>query len=562
MKKIYLLAITFVIAGLMITSSAVSVTTTKTNLTKDDNNFCVASLKTKLLNKIPATGISSLYKTLVGPDVPVFQTEDTNRNPAIDTDRFGSILTLSEKTVDGTATSLLGRWSKDYGATWSDDAYGWNFNNANTLPKLDAYGKGKIAWGTIFTAPETPGYIYYIGFPDITDPTVPDLQNPDGWTAWYADWGSNGYTINSADVACYSNTSNIPSPEFWGVVACTADVEGQYSEDNTMIFSYFAPEQQIQSIYFYNMDQDLRKMTTDIDQVTGKLYLCMEYYNHPTKPNGTIIYYNGGIKANENWWQSGWNAKTLTGVLNPDIGAENKFVYIVGEMMNTTNNNTDIVCYHSSNSGNTFTKTFVSTDPALNETFPKVSVIRKLAGGYTIICSYTKNGSYYASTSIDNGATWTPVSTSINDVAGKVIESYESTSVGGPYAAWTDARENKTGIYFDSIITPERPPVLGITSVKGPIGVTAVIKNTGEAAAHNVTWEINVLGGLLGLISKVKTDKIPILASGADESVKLGLVFGFGSITITVSATCDEGSFASTKLDGTNLLFLTLVKSG
>jgi hypothetical protein len=391
--------------------------------------------------------------------------------------------------------------------------------------------------------------------PDITDPTVTDINNPDGWTAWSGEWSSNGIeNVDSADVACYSNTSNIPSPEFWGVTATTGDATVSYPEDNTMMFSYFVAGGQLQLIHFYNMAEDLSKMSADIDQTTGKLFMCMEYTNHATKPDGSIVYVSPAISTNENWWQGSFSAKYFPGVFNPDISAAAKNVYIVGEMINSSQR--DIVCYHSSNSGGSFTKTMV-TQTTANETFPRVSMVRLLTGEYVIIVSYIRNNDLFTSISLDKGATWTE-SSAINDVAGSVVSQYSGQCVGGPYAAWTDQRQTPTGVFFDTVYAPPKPPVLAISNVKGPIGVSATLANTGEAAANSVAWEIKVTGGLLGKINVDKTGSFTTIAAGGSEKIKSGIIIGVGSITVAITATCAEGASASASKTGTNLFIITL----
>jgi hypothetical protein len=563
MKKTQLWAIALVIAGLMITTTAVSITPTEKPLENDTGdiveNISVASLGTVSREQLAPMSFSKAAKPLVGPDVPVFITEETSQNPAMDTDGFGDILVFDEDVVDATNMKLIGRWSTDFGATWSEEMTGWELPNANTKPRLDYYGLGKTAWGTIVPGSDISGYIYYIGLPDMTDPTVTDANNPDGWSLWYADWSSNGYSeVDSADVACYSNTSNIPSPEFWGIVALNCDVEGTETEDNTMVFSYFTSGGQIQSIYFYNMLQDLRKMTTDIDQVTGRFFMCMEYYNHATKPDGTIIYYKS-ISTNPDWWKTGWNSRYFTNLLNPDIAAGNKQVYIVGEEQ-IVNGTKAIVCQHSANGGTSFTKTTVFYNATIDTQFPRVSMVRLFTGNYAVICSYTRDGNLYASISIDGGVTWVETD-AVNDVDGSAVEQYSGQCVGGPYIVWTDEREPPTDIYFDTVFDLPPPPILEITEIKGIVGVTATIANTGEAAAHNVSWNIKVTGGMFGKINKDVSDIIPVLAAGAEQSVSTGIIIGLGAVQITATATCDEGSYATGSASGTNLIFLTLVKS-
>ena len=228
-KTTYLVAITLVIAGLMITSTAVVGTPMNNRLKKLSWEFPSVkyqSLKPQCLyKKCQQHHIHRVILSPAGTDFPVFTSDLTNQNPGIVTDGLGTILAVTEET-DGSTTNLWGRWSTDGGTTWLDEAEitGWQFTTKPTLPELDYYGAGKQAWGTM-----VPGY-------DALEPLitsdyrtspiqqVTNPNNPDGWTAWSADWFASSLlstNIDSSDVACYSNTSHIPNPEFFGVVALT-----------------------------------------------------------------------------------------------------------------------------------------------------------------------------------------------------------------------------------------------------------------------------------------------------------------------------------------------------
>ncbi|HIH28595.1 MAG TPA: hypothetical protein HA260_02210, partial [Thermoplasmata archaeon] len=62
----------------------------------------------------------------------------------------------------------------------------------------------------------------------------------------------------------------------------------------------------------------------------------------------------------------------------------------------------------------------------------------------------------------------------------------------------------------------------------------------------NLSWRINVSGGILGRINRTSSDQISVLNSMETLNVSLAqMIFGFGKITILVSAVCDEGIVAS-----------------
>ena len=100
-------------------------------------------------------------------------------------------------------------------------------------------------------------------------------------------------------------------------------------------------------------------------------------------------------------------------------------------------------------------------------------------------------------------------------------------------------------------------PELAIESIAGGFGVSAAIKNIGDADATNVTYTITLDGGLI-ILGKETTNSIPTIAAGASEAIKAGFILGIGKTTITISASCDEGATASATATGTVLLFFVL----
>jgi hypothetical protein len=100
-------------------------------------------------------------------------------------------------------------------------------------------------------------------------------------------------------------------------------------------------------------------------------------------------------------------------------------------------------------------------------------------------------------------------------------------------------------------------PILTIEQFKGGLGVSAVITNTGDAAATNIHWKISLDGKMI-FLGKNTNGTIATLAAGANQKIKTGLVFGFGKINITATATCAEGSSYEEDGLGTMILFFVV----
>jgi hypothetical protein len=81
-------------------------------------------------------------------------------------------------------------------------------------------------------------------------------------------------------------------------------------------------------------------------------------------------------------------------------------------------------------------------------------------------------------------------------------------------------------------------PTIGLGGIAGGLKkISATITNIGASELTNITWEITVKGGLLGLINIQSTGIINTLAVGNETSVKTDKnIFGLGKIDITVTA--------------------------
>jgi len=91
-------------------------------------------------------------------------------------------------------------------------------------------------------------------------------------------------------------------------------------------------------------------------------------------------------------------------------------------------------------------------------------------------------------------------------------------------------------------------------SIGGGIGVNLKITNNGLVNATDVPWQIHVEGGILGKINKTVNGTVNIPA-GESVTVKTGMLFGFGAISITAKV-ADEEQTAT----GTQLIIFSMVK--
>jgi outer membrane protein assembly factor BamB len=109
----------------------------------------------------------------------------------------------------------------------------------------------------------------------------------------------------------------------------------------------------------------------------------------------------------------------------------------------------------------------------------------------------------------------------------------DSYILGGPSIG--DGRayvaDNAGNIYaFEDVLKIQ--DVLG-----GIIGVNAIIQNTGNTTLTNISWNISVVGGSLGMINRTRFSTIQELQAGRSKIIRLIPVIGLGRVEIIVKVT-------------------------
>lgn len=103
----------------------------------------------------------------------------------------------------------------------------------------------------------------------------------------------------------------------------------------------------------------------------------------------------------------------------------------------------------------------------------------------------------------------------------------------------------KDGVYLYKYTNPAEIDIVNITG--GLFKVNAVIRNTGGAAATNVSWSITLTGGLI-ILGKESTGTIPEIAAGASVDISSKIIFGLGKTVVTVTADAATASQNATVL--------------
>lgn len=492
-KKPILVAIALAIAGLMIASTAASTSMLHVEQNAISESQGTVGIPTELTSMDATVSIISIINCAEpvirnpmknmnmlsrGTDVLVFHdiNEEDCQNPALVTDATLSNILVFTEIYEGIGqTGIWGRFSTDAGGTWGDEIYGWDevspiqgdYDDVS-IPKLDYYGEESWAYGTCTAGGAYDAATYYFELPSIIDPNYD--PNGYGWVYYSVNWPdvADFSDFDSADVGCFPYDEAVsPSSAFWGWIAGTGDrPPGEMAEDDTMWFSYFlliGGADQVLIVSFYNMDEDVEKMATDIDMSIGQPYMVMEYtVEEDPLDTGSMFMKSPPLRpddpdAEDYWWDGSFPGFIFDGVYNPDIVAADGSVYIVGERVD---GDKDIVCLYSSDAGDSFQESPV-TDTTDDETFPQIAIF-----GDNLVCSYTRNGNLYAKISSNGGVTWEDEE-KVNDPEGTVIEQYGNAGIDGPYASWTDDRDSPpTEIYFDVTLEIGNPP--GAPDIDGP----------------------------------------------------------------------------------------------
>jgi hypothetical protein len=100
-------------------------------------------------------------------------------------------------------------------------------------------------------------------------------------------------------------------------------------------------------------------------------------------------------------------------------------------------------------------------------------------------------------------------------------------------------------------------PNLTVENYKGGFGISAVVKNVGDALATNISWNMDLVGKMI-FFGDHSTGLISSLAPGDTAKIKTGLILALGKIYINTTATCAEGATYSEEGTAIMLLFFAV----
>jgi hypothetical protein len=103
-------------------------------------------------------------------------------------------------------------------------------------------------------------------------------------------------------------------------------------------------------------------------------------------------------------------------------------------------------------------------------------------------------------------------------------------------------------------------PAFNIDDISGNIGVMVTFSNVGEGSATDTEYDLQVSGGFLNRIDKTVSNTIDMMESGESLSIRSGLLFGLGKITINFSVSCTEGASKEITVEGNQFIIFTILK--
>jgi hypothetical protein len=375
------------------------------------------------------------------------------------------------------------------------------FEVVSTIVTVDAHGpyEGLVGEPIAFTGSATGGKLPYIWYWEFQDGGISDQQNP---SHTYTAAGAFMPKLLVKDQGGYEavDTTEVTvseSPVNPYKLIVSTDLPLYHPGDTINIFEHF---------------------TNDGVGVPGSP-VCFEIID----PNGESIF-GTCLLTNETGWVSfgySLDPTALLGVYN-----------VTGE---------DEI-YHTTN--------YTTFQVALPPVAPNQPTITGPTSGvtghsydYSVVATdpQTSALSYYVDWGDGTNSGWTTPAAS-----GTPVTISHSWSAAGTFSVKAKAKntfalESVWSNILSVQISSPAAPNLTVEQFKGGFGLSAVVKNIGDAAATNVAWSI-VLDGKMIFLGKDTSGTITSIAPGESVVIKTGLILGFGKTNIVATASCTEGA--------------------
>ena len=175
-------------------------------------------------------------------------------------------------------------------------------------------------------------------------------------------------------------------------------------------------------------------------------------------------------------------------------------------------------------------------------------------GDYAVIGAPQSEAAYVF---LRTGTTWPEEAKLIaSDGGGSFNHFGQSVSISGEIAAVGAPFDDDHGSHSGSVYLFESQySTYNLEfEIKGGLGVKLKITNIGTIDATDVYWQVHIEGGKLGRINKTVDDTVDIL-TGKTKTVRTGILFGLGAISISARVIHEEKT-----VEGTQFIIFSMVK--
>ena len=444
-----------------------------------------------------------------GDDIQVTFDPDFQGNPALGVDSDGTMLLAYEYEEDVLERTIYMATSEDGGDLWEIQGV-WDVpGTIDELSSMDYAGliNDMQAFHGIFLCSENDyGDVYHIEILDVNNPDI------EFWNLWTTPFSDNGFfDFSACDVTTNDEMIGATTDYFvLSLVGSFEDIEGYPDCYQVPFYQVRVDETSWIFWFYYNYSANGRM---DIDRTAEIIYYAFEWDNGADQD---VILLSSELEFVGQVEPEGWGdgmgegrkyaVEGSANTINPAIAAENNYVYLV--LQTDVGGNQDIVCYYSSDAGDTYQMSVIA-DSGSDEANPSI-----YATGEKAYCVFTKDNDLYLAETEDGGQTWTISDETVNDEEGSVVEQYKTADIYGPSIVWTDEREDDGDVFFDTFIVKQAP---GEPTIDGPSNgnsgeeitfTFSAVDPDGDDVRFNIDWGDGT------------TDETTFTGSGSDLSIK------------------------------------------
>jgi hypothetical protein len=474
-KKLYISAITLVIAGLMISgATAAFIQPVSKNTTVAKKTYSIAAAHMG----VPAKAVQT-FSAKAQSVQPATLNEEQARSfvwmhkyqPAVAESHDGMVAGASRFQRDdinivgwcGSAWDAVPDWypypepGTKYqrlfniwwppNTNWSSVLY-WTNSNGCHHPAMDFRGfNGSYPEfvGTMVSIDNTLGW--KSGQPFVThvgNSTYPNVREAYSGSSW--DFSVNGwFGMKSADIAADTTDTQFWR---WGIMSLVLSNQTGLQDGPALFFQYNDTGYGTLSYFIVSGAETTH---CDIDEAAQMAYSVYDYYSAEAFQYELFVRTDNWAEMKQYTGTGDWTTSGVTwsfndpalGVREPAVAAANGNLVIASELTNdSTPNDIDIICWYTPDGNASNLNVSVIAGSTSSEKHPEIQYV----GGSSFVCAFYNNSKVYRSRSNDGGATWsTPVLVSGTDTVLDGAGCIDVTN-GGTKVFWTNVQGNTSWV--------------------------------------------------------------------------------------------------------------------